>query len=245
MLDVARQLSELERRTGKTIRLAIEPEPLCLLETTDETLAFFDRLWRRATDQHCLDASRRHLGLCYDVCHQAVEFEDVAASFRSLESAGVRINKVHITCALELKDPWENREGREALANYAEERYLHQTFGRTRSGNVVRQVDLTRVLALDPPPEHRDCAVWRIHFHVPVDAERLGPLTTTRDDLRRALAAVAALPYAPHLEVETYTWDVLPGQAARSEGPQRLIDGLTRELRATRELLAELSASAG
>lgn len=243
LLQTARTCDRLHNETGRIIRLAIEPEPLCLIETTDEAVAFFTRLWSQAAEQNCLDAARRHLGLCYDVCHQAVEFEDIGASIRSLETAGIRINKVHVTCALQLDSPADNREGRQALAKYVEERYLHQTFARTRTGNVVRQLDLTEGLALDPPADFRDCAAWRIHFHVPVDAERLGPLATTRPELRQALIAVAALPYAPHLEVETYTWNVLPDQPV-ADGPQRLIDGLTRELLATRALLEELAAAA-
>ena len=74
-----------------------------------------------------------------------------------------------------------------------------------------------------------------MHFHVPVDAERLGPLKTTRTELREALTAAKNLSYAPHLEVETYTWEVLPNRPAVD-----LVDGLTRELTATRTLLAEI-----
>jgi sugar phosphate isomerase/epimerase len=240
LLQAAEGCDRLHRETGRLIRLAIEPEPFCLLETTDEALRFFERLWREADRQKRGEVARKHLGLCYDVCHQAVEFEDVSASIRALTSAGVRINKIHITCALQLDAPAENVEGRRALAQYVEERYLHQTLARAKQGNIVRHVDLTETLALDPPAEFRNAEAWRIHFHVPVDAERLGPLATTRPELKQALAAVAALPDAPHLEVETYTWEVLP-DAPADAGPERLIDGLTRELLATRDLLAATS----
>lgn len=241
LLATARAYDQLFHATGRIIRLAIEPEPLCLLETTGEAVTFFARLWRRAAEQGDLDAAQRHLGLCYDVCHQAVEFEEIRASIAALQAAGVRINKVHVTCALQLDSPADNDEGREALARYVEDRYLHQTFGRTRTGALLRQTDLTKDLAREPPAEYRDCDVWRVHFHVPVDAERLGPLSTTRAELRQALEAVAALPYAPHLEVETYTWRVMPGRREGNDS-QRLIEGLTRELLATRALLDESSA---
>ena len=90
-----------------------------------------------------------------------------------------------------------------------------------------------------PPPEWLEAETWRVHFHVPVDAEALGALGTTRADLRRALATVAEdLDYSPHLEVETYTWEVLPGS-----GRPDLVNGLTGELNATAALLAELSGS--
>ena len=236
LIQLAKDLQRLYGETGKRIRLAIEPEPLCVLETTDETILFFERLREEATRRGAAAAVTEFIGACYDVCHQAVEFEDVAASIRSLADAEIRINKVHITCALQVERPAENEAARRALAGYIEPRYLHQTFALS-GRDVLRAVDLTEDLAMRPEPAFRDAAMWRIHFHVPVDAERMGPLGTTRDELRRALAAVAELDYAPHLEVETYTWKVLPDQAD-------LVEGLARELIATRALLESLSADA-
>jgi hypothetical protein len=209
------------------------------LETTAEALVFFNRLRQQAAEVNLAGQVGRHIGVCYDVCHQAVEFEDVAGSIRALAAAGIRINKVHITCARELDNPLENIAGREALAHYVEDRYLHQTLARTKRGDVLREVDLTRELALDPPDQFRDAAAWRVHFHVPVDAERLGPLGTTRDDLRIALTAVAGLDYAPHLEVETYTWEVLP-DSVPYHSRERIVDGLVREVTATRGMLDEI-----
>ena len=233
LIDCARHLRQLRDATGKLIRLAIEPEPYCILETTAEAIAFFQLLWQRAERDGAAEMVRTHLGLCFDVCHQAVEFEDVGASIRALDRAGVRINKVHVSCALQLDDPIGNSEGRAALRRYVEPRYLHQTLARTVDGGMARAVDLTEALIADPPADFRAAAAWRIHFHVPVDAERLGPLGTTRPALAEALAAVAALGYAPHLEVETYTWEVLPGAEAAD-----IVTGLTRELRAAYQLIA-------
>lgn len=243
LLEAAGALERLEADTGKLIRLAIEPEPLCLIETTEEAIGFFERLRDKAAAAGRLESVNRHLGLCFDVCHQAVEFEDVAKSIRDLATANVRINKLHITCALELENPGENEAGRRALANYVEQRYLHQTLARQRTGRIVRCVDLTSELACDPPGDFRDAEAWRIHFHVPVNAESLGPLRTTRRELKQALAAVAALDYAPHLEVETYTWEVLPEQTAAATDHD-LIEGLTAELVTTRALLDQLRGAA-
>jgi|SRR5579863_1924574 len=241
LLETATALRRLHDQTGRLIRLAIEPEPYCLIETTDEAVDFFQRMWNRAAgDVALLDAVRQHLGLCYDVCHQAVEFEDIPQSIGKLAAAGVRINKVHITCALELAAPGENAVGRQALARYVEERYLHQTLARTKTGTILRAIDLSEDLALRPPAEFRDADAWRIHFHVPVNAESLGPLRTTRHELKQALETVASLDYAPHLEVETYTWEVLPDEAAAR--PTTLVDGLTAELVGTRELIAGITA---
>lgn len=238
LIEVARELHQLREETGRLIRLAIEPEPFCVLETTGESLAFFDRLRARAADQSRLEVVREHIGLCYDVCHQSVEFEDVVDSIRRLTASDIRIAKVHITCAIRLEHPMRNDAGRTMLAQFVEPRYLHQTIGRTSDGRLLRAVDLTRDLALSPADGFEAADEWRIHFHVPVNAESLGPLGTTRPDLRRALAAVAVLPDAPHLEVETYTWHVLP-DGSKPE----LVEGLAGEMLATRQLLDELSCS--
>ncbi len=232
LIELARQLDRLHHDTGRLIRLAIEPEPFCVIETTDETLQFFERLRTRAADVRALDVVRTHLGVCYDVCHQAVEFEDVPASIRSLAAADIRINKVHITCAIEAAHPGRDEAVRAALARYVEPRYLHQTFARTTTGQIVKQVDLNEQLTSAPAPEFRDAPLWRVHFHVPVDAEHLGPLGTTRGELKQALATLPELHYAPHLEVETYTWEVLPGG-----GAPNIVEGFTRELLATKKLL--------
>jgi len=239
LIECAVRLDQLYAETGRVVRLAIEPEPFCILETTPEALAFFAILWREADRRHVGRAARTHLGLCYDVCHQAVEFENVAASIQQFAAADVRLNKIHISCAIQLDHPADNVAGREALRRYAEPRYLHQTIARAANGQLSRAIDLTPELAANPPATFRDAEMWRVHFHVPVHADQLGPLGTTRPALREALAAVAGLDYAPHLEVETYTWEVLP-----DAGPADLIDGLTRELTATHELLAGLTARA-
>ncbi len=237
LLKLATFLDELHDETGKVIRLAIEPEPLCILETTLETVAFFHELFNKADAAGLKQIAQRHLGVCYDVCHQSVEFEDVQASINSLAASGVRINKVHITCALQLPRPMESSAAREALATFVEPRYLHQTIARSSKGKVLRHLDLDRVFCESPPKEFAEADCWRIHFHVPVNAERVGPLETTRADLRLALDAVRKLEYAPHLEVETYTWGVLPGEAKPD-----LVSGLTAEMTATQALLSELTA---
>jgi sugar phosphate isomerase/epimerase len=237
LVELALRLDRLNQKTGHMIRLAIEPEPCCWLDETPSAIDFFTRhLWPQAEERNCEDLVRTHLGVCVDVCHQAVAFEDLGECLRNFDKSGIRINKVHVTCAIELEDPARNVEGRTALARYVEPRYLHQTKAQAADGRVTSVIDLNRSLALEPPPEFLNARRWRVHFHVPVDAERLGPLATTRGDLRAALTAVKALSYAPHLEVETYTWDVLPDRQKWD-----LVDGLARELTATRTLLGELS----
>jgi sugar phosphate isomerase/epimerase len=238
IIELARFLNDLHDETGQVIRLAIEPEPLCVLETTPETLAFFEKLNAAAAKVGVEQIVRRHIGVCYDVCHQSVEFEDVAASIQTLSNAQIRINKVHITCAIEVDRP-DDPAVRAELARFVEPRYLHQTFGRTREGKVVQVTDLHRAHCDSPPSEFADCPTWRVHFHVPVNAHEVGLLKTTRPDLERALATVAKLEYAPHLEVETYTWGVLPS----GEKPA-LVDGLLAELNAAGVMLGNLRLQA-
>ena len=152
--------------------------------------------------------------------------------FVKWSTAGVRINKVQISCAIELDDP-SDEKSRRALATFAEPRYLHQTFGRAF---VMVRLFVTRTCLKNwhfiRQPDWQEAEVWRVHFHVPVDADRLGPLRTTRPELIRGLEAIQQLPYEPHLEVETYTWPVLPGVQSGD-----VISGMARELVATRNLL--------
>jgi sugar phosphate isomerase/epimerase len=247
LVDLAVAWARLREQTGRTIRLAIEPEPFCLIETTAEAIAFFTRLLQAAAVRGAERAVREHVGLCYDVCHQAVEFEDAAEAIGRLTAAGIRINKVQVSCAIELDHP-ADPAAREALARFAEPRYLHQTFARTSSGRILSIADLTAAHALQPPREWQESPAWRVHFHVPVDAERIGPLGTTRGELRRALAAIGRLAEMPHLEVETYTWPVMPDAEGAPAGGGGIVAGLVRELVATRELLgpgAPWSAAGG
>lgn len=239
LLQLARTLDGLYQTTGKRVRLAIEPEPFCVLETVPETVEFFALLRRRADQKGIRPLADEYLGLCFDVCHQAVEYEDIPTCFRLLSENDIRIHKLHITCAIQLDDPKNNVAGREALARYAEPRYLHQTIASAKASEHPRWIDLTSEMALNPPAEFLNAESWRIHFHVPVNADDLGPLGTTRPQLKQALAEVKNLNYAPHLEVETYTWEVLPDAPAVAATADRLIHGLARELRATRELIRE------
>lgn len=237
LLRCARELARLRDRTGRTIRLAIEPEPGCVLETTPETIAFFETLWRHAANEGIEPLTREHLGVCFDVCHQAVEFEDLGDSVAALAAAGIRVNKVHVTCALELDRPGDPA-ARAHLARFAEERYLHQTFARHPSGRMLSILDLTAEHANFPPAAWLEAPAWRVHFHVPVYRDRIGPLKTTRPALSSALRQVGQLPYAPHLEVETYTWSVMPG----ADSPEHLdlVSELVRELSSALDIIQEL-----
>lgn len=237
LIELARGLDNLHSDTGRLIRLAIEPEPFCHLETTPQTIQFFEQLRAVADAEGVRSLVEDHIGVCFDVCHQAIEFEDLATSIQQLSEANIRINKVQISSALEIVDPGSNEAARMALAEFVEPRYLHQVFAR-HGDRIHRQSDLTTDLCQNPPEDFRLAECWRVHFHVPVHYQQMGLLGTTSSLIPEALAAIATLEYAPHLEVETYTWSVLPGDARAP-----LEEGLAKELAALQQFLTPFSAS--
>ena len=243
LIRLAKSLHHLYETTGRRIRLGLEPEPLCEMSGTVEwTLPVFDRLFAQAEALGCESLVREYIGACFDVCHQAVEFEDVSRSFDQLVQHGIRINKVHITNAVELLDPAENTAGRQALRQFVEARYLHQTYARFADGRIETRLDLAlEDIERQPADSFMKADAWRVHFHVPIFADSLGPLKTTRPDLASALRKVAAMDYSPHLEVETYTWPVMPGETATDSTP--LADRIAHELRSAAELLGAAESS--
>ncbi|MGW5202017.1 metabolite traffic protein EboE [Streptomyces spiralis] len=215
-------LADLAADTGRTIRVGLEPEPGCVVETTAEAARHLARV----------DTDR--IGVCLDACHLAVGFEEPAAALARLEAAGLTVVKTQASCALQAADP-SDPATREALARFAEPRFLHQVRER---GNPPRAVDdLDDALAGGLPG--RD--PWRVHFHVPLHADPEPPLTTTRPELEATLAALLGGDTArtAHVEAETYTWGVLP-EAGRPRGPDALADGIAAELAFTRDHLISL-----
>ena len=223
------QLARLADERGKPIRICLEPEPGCWLESTDDALQFFGDTLPNVARRLGTARARieQHLGLCYDTCHQAMCFEDASESIRALTSAGVRIGKAQLSSALELVEP-RRANARAALMSFAEPRFLHQVRTRGANGELLGADDLDQRTSLP------DARAWRVHFHVPIHRPSLGLLGTTRPFLERALPELAALDPLPHLEVETYTWSVLP-EAERPQTDAELVRGLASEVRFARD----------
>jgi hypothetical protein len=177
-----------------------------------------------------------YLGICVDTCHLATQFEDAGEALDRLNVAGLPVVKVQVSAALHADDP-SDPATREALASYAEDRFLHQT-REPRGARVDSRDDLPEALAghRPLPAEHP----WRVHFHVPLHADPAPPLRSTRDHLAGTLDALLGGPVAhtDHLEVETYTWGVLPEQV-RPDGDSGLVAGIAAELAWTRDRLLE------
>lgn len=214
-------LAELEDRTGTVVRVALEPEPCCALETTDEAIAFFgDHLATRAP-AHLI---RRYLGVCLDLCHTCVAHEDPIDALARYGKAEVSVHKIQVSAALEVPEP-DDSDQRALVAQFVEPRWLHQV-GRG-PGDVV--LDLPQALADEaatgPGP-------WRVHFHVPLHAENVGGLPTTRSTVQRTLEHVGKMPQPPVLELETYTWSVVPGAS------DDLAQNVANEIAWVRDVLA-------
>jgi sugar phosphate isomerase/epimerase len=198
-------IARSSERTGRSLHLGLEPEPLGWFENTEETLTFFGRM----RDEHPGDPRlKQHLGVNYDTCHFAVEFEEPAAAIARLQQHDIRLSKIHLSNALKLTP---SPAARERLAAFADDVYLHQVIIRHGDGSLTRFRDLAPALASplasSPAPDDE----WRVHFHVPLHCELSGEFNTTADHVTGLLKLLQAQPQlCTHLEMETYTWAVLP-----------------------------------
>lgn len=235
LLRHAAHLAHLHETTGKLITLALEPEPWCLLETTGDAIAFFERhlqspqalRWLAnliaASTSRSAEVVARHLGLCIDACHAAVQFEDPAELVTNLRAANITLAKIQLSCGLRL--PHADAPTRRALIPYLDEVYLHQVVQR-RDTTFTRYLDLPEALRAAESTT-QSAPEWRIHFHVPIFLEHLPHFSSTQPFLRELLALQRTQSLTPHLEVETYTWDVLPTEAR----PTDLTEAIAQELR--------------
>lgn len=206
-------LHQLYETTGKHIALALEPEPGCLLETSADVIRFFGTYLHSSTavsrlceltgltPEVALKTLRTHLGLCLDICHLAVAFEDPCKAIQAIQHAGISLHKIQLSAALKVIEPRDAQK--EALRPFAEDVYLHQVAAK-KAHDITRWADLSEALRDD-----RAFDEWRIHFHVPLWAEKIGDFLTTIDDVIKVLDMHKKRSLSPHLEIETYTWDVL------------------------------------
>jgi sugar phosphate isomerase/epimerase len=236
LLRHAAHLAALHESTGKHITLALEPEPFCMLETIHDAVAFFrDYLQHEGAAQRLAELSgrtrhdaealiARHLGVCLDACHAAVQFETPGLIIAELRAAAIRVAKVQMSCGLRL--PRVDAAARSALRAYLDEVYLHQVVER-RDATLTRYLDLPDALQALSIADDTRPPEWRVHFHVPVFLESMGIFHSTQPFLRELLALQRAQAISSHLEVETYTWDVLPREAR----PVGRSEAIARELR--------------
>ncbi|MHA5047183.1 metabolite traffic protein EboE [Streptomyces sp. SD15] len=221
---LAERLDALHELTGRSLRIGIEPEPGCTVETTRDAIAPLTAI------------GHDRIGICVDTCHLATSFEDPHTALDALTEAHVPVVKSQLSAALHAEHP-HLPEVRAALAAFDEPRFLHQTRTRTAAG-LRGTDDLAEALAGDALP---DASPWRAHFHVPLHATPAAPLTSTLPVLRAALTRLVGGPHplTHHLEVETYTWQALPPEL-RPRARAQLADGIAAELTLARDLLTDL-----
>ena len=223
-------LAKLEMSSGKHIQLCLEMEPGCVLQRTPELIDFFQQQLPPVAKQYniTLDQLYRYLGICFDVCHQAVMYENIYNSLNSIVKAEINIGKIQVSSALRVNNPNQS-EVKSWLSEFAESRYLHQTTGIDKQRNTLFSDDLELAL-IDSDFAKLD--EWRIHFHVPVHVSTLGEqwIKTTAADIKTVFLFLYEHPECkPHLELETYSWNVLPPQH-RPGNDEELILGIQSEL---------------
>ena len=245
LLKVVEQLIAIKRSTGKIIHLDIEPEPDGLLGEgkdffkwySDYLLPLGSNLLRLKFNLNEVDATmvlKEHVQLCYDVCHFAVGYESHEETVSRLRQTGIRVGKIQISAALKAlipKDTEDRTEIREAFRQFNEPVYLHQVVARQEDGTLLRYPDLPEALEDIGNPGTTE---WRAHFHVPLFIEDYGLLRSTQEDIIKILSIHQQQPITTHLEVETYTWEVLPEQMRLPVN-----ESIVRELNFVKEILEQ------
>ena len=217
-------LEHLSARTGKKLHLGLEPEPMCTLETSKEATRFFDQMRQDRRGDLRID---EHLGVNYDCCHLALQYENPHEALGRLVSHKIKISKIHLSSALKVQP---SPEVRKALEPFNDAVYFHQVIERSREGDLMRYRDLPEALAAVPAEEPHQAEEWRIHFHIPLHHVPTELFDNTSDHLLGTLDFLKAHPgVCTHLEMETYTWEVMP-EAMKA---RNVVDQLVEEYRWT------------
>jgi hypothetical protein len=201
----AEHIERISEKTGQDLHLGLEPEPLGLFETSGETLKFFAHyLDRHPTHRHFFKV----VGMNYDCCHLAIEFEEAQEALNRVTEAGIRLSKLHLSSALRFKPTPENRE---RLRSFDEPVYFHQVVMHDGDAPLRRFRDIPVALQAASLPGAPLGDEWRVHFHIPLHAQPGGGFEGTTDHLHGTMDWLAKNPTAcQHVEMETYTWAVLP-----------------------------------
>ncbi len=231
LAEVVLQLKEIEASTGKYLHLDIEPEPDGLLENSDEVLTFFEtylvpiavktlRNKSNVEERQAIELIKKHITVCYDICHFSLAYEEPLHTFQKFADANINIGKIQVSAALKILYNEEKEAAIwEALAKFDEPTYLHQVTEQV-GGMVKTYNDLPIVLK-----EQKKFTELRAHFHVPIFLEKFDQLFSTQDHILKVVEELKNQPVSEHLEIETYTWDVLPKGLKRE-----LSDSIVREI---------------
>ena len=245
LILMTKELMAIKARGGPSLHVDLEPEPDGLVENTRELVEYYQE-WLFSyggklladmagmAEDKAQEALLEHLQVCLDTCHMAVAYEDPQASLKMLAENGIRVGKVQITNGWRvlLGSEMDRREQlvRE-LTPFSNSPYLHQVVGRRQKGVRVQYRDLNEALA---DLKHASESEWRIHYHLPLFVERFGNLEATQDVTREVLQLLGSGKVTEHLELETYTWELLPADLKID-----LVDSLEREYRWVLDILAQ------
>ncbi len=241
LAQVAEYLYRLRQTTDTLLHLDLEPEPDGLIENTQEVIDYFHEwllprgipyLQQRLgiSPDEAEHSLRTHIQICYDVCHFAVAYERPREVFDRWQQAGIKIGKIQISAALQAPLSAvvaERATVTQAFETLVESTYLHQVVARTADEQFVSYHDLPDALLHIAEPRMRE---WRTHFHVPIFVSEYGALAATQSDIQEVLAILRKESLTQHLEVETYTWEVLPATIRLG-----LAESIIRELRWVQE----------
>ena len=217
-LQVVDAMYQIKLKTGKILHLDMEPEPDGLIENTAETVDFFNR-WlipmgivyfdtvHSIPAKEAAEIIKTHFQICYDICHFAVAYENPGNVFEIFLKEGIKIGKIQISAALKADLNKGRKAISEELSLFAESTYLHQVIERDMYNNLNHYTDLPMAINSINNPDARE---WRTHFHVPLFISNYGLLDSTQDEILKVLAILKDTKITNHLEIETYTWEVLP-----------------------------------
>ena len=216
VVRVAEELYRVKER-GRVIHLDLEPEPDGLLENSEEVMRFYQdwlldygakRL--NITEDEAREVLLAHIQICFDTCHVALAYEEPRDVLQRFEEVGIKVGKIQISSALKVDLPRDKGE-REEVANnlraFVEPTYLHQVLQKNEDGTLTQYPDLPDAL---PHIQDTRATEWRVHFHVPIFTEHFSALSSTQEGIVKTLELLKEEPFTEHLEIETYTWDVLP-----------------------------------
>lgn len=238
MAEIAVQLYEIEHTKGVYLHLDIEPEPDGLLENAQDVIDFFSaylvpisiKAFKKKIGLGEVAAeklTKRYVTICYDICHFSLAYEEPKDTFQKFGENGIQIGKIQVSSALKiLYDSNTINEIWQSLELFDEPTYLHQVTEK-RDNKVLTYSDLPLVLN-----ERKNFKELRAHFHVPIFLERFGHLHATQDHIKKVLQCLKMHKICSHIEVETYTWDVLPNTLKRE-----LSESIIREMEWLKEKL--------
>lgn len=217
MLLVVDELVKIAEETGKILHLDIEPEPDGILENSVEFIDWYQNMLMPLAIEHFAKKSisatsakeiiNTHIQLCYDICHFGVSYEEPQPAIDKLKSLGIKVGKIQISSAIKVDFTTDAEAKLKALAQYDEPTYLHQVVALRADGKFDKYPDLKQAIDDFKVDKHTQ---WRVHFHVPLFLETYGLLSSTQLEIIKTLAIQKATPFTNHLEIETYTWGVLP-----------------------------------